>query len=698
MTRAQPVNQRGFLLITVIVILGTLAAIALMLSTSTSMDALLVTKHTDKVTLEYLAEAGAVHASWLLTQSENCSDYESVPETDFGVGRYSAKVSPASGSPVRITGIGKLADGATNQAVIDDVIVYDHSSLRSLVLEPGAEGKDTFIEGDSGHHDHNKGDDKDIRTSSKAGKEYRTLIQFDLSALPSSIRVESAILEIELSNLGSADSVEAHRLLHDWDEMEATWNNADTGNTWESPGGDYEPEPVAAFIPNTTGPQSMDITSVTAAWVKGTWPNYGLILRSPSNSNGQENEYHSSDSSNGPRPKLTITYACECGGNCTDMVGMTLPIAHWKLDDATGFTAVDSIGGHNGTLENGPVWSTSGQIDGALRFDGLNDRVIVPHDDTLSLTSAFTISAWIKNESPTMSGTHRILSKESSGTNDNYWLSEQNGQLWFGVGGQFFSPGGSMALGQWYHVAASFDSAAGEVRMYIDGTELLTQSTSVSLTSNTDSIYIGANWQGEKYWDGLLDDVRLYDTALSSEVVAEVAASAPVGGSGGDPPENTYRDEFNSRSYSGSDGSLTWSTDWLEIGESDGPTSNDEQVRSDGDFDYVLQLRDNDNGGEGVQREANLSGCSTATLSFDFRRVSFDNSNDYVTISASADGGDSWTELDRFSGPANETTYQHSTVDLSTFMATNTRIRFLTSPTLGGNDRFYTDNIQIACQ
>ena len=377
---------------------------------------------------------------------------------------------------------------------------------------------------------------------------------------------------------------------------------------------------------------------------------------------------------------------------------MTLPIAHWKLDDATGFTAVDSIGGHNGTLENGPVWSTSGQIDGALRFDGLNDRVIVPHDDTLSLTSAFTISAWIKNESPTMSGTHRILSKESSGTNDNYWLSEQNGQLWFGVGGQFFSPGGSMALGQWYHVAASFDSAAGEVRMYIDGTELLTQSTSVSLTSNTDSIYIGANWQGEKYWDGLLDDVRLYDTALSSEVVAEVAASAPVGGSGGDPPENTYRDEFNSRSYSGSDGSLTWSTDWLEIGESDGPTSNDEQVRSDGDFDYVLQLRDNDNGGEGVQREANLSGCSTATLSFDFRRVSFDNSNDYVTISASADGGDSWTELDRFSGPANETTYQHSTVDLSTFMATNTRIRFLTSPTLGGNDRFYTDNIQIACQ
>ena len=64
-----------------------------------------------------------------------------------------------------------------------------------------------------------------------------------------------------------------------------------------------------------------------------------------------------------------------------------LPLAHWKLDETSGTIAIDSVGGHDGTLTpiiGGPTW-TAGQIDGGLNFDGNDDHIVIPHGDTLSL-------------------------------------------------------------------------------------------------------------------------------------------------------------------------------------------------------------------------------------------------------------------------------------------------------------------------
>ena len=106
--------------------------------------------------------------------------------------------------------------------------------------------------------------------------------------------------------------------------------------------------------------------------------------------------------------------------------------AHWTLDDGSGLTAVDSVGGHDGTLISDPTWTDSGMLDGGLIFDGVDDYVEVPHADTLSMTSGLTIAAWVYNTSPVFGGTYRILSKEASGANDNYWLSLQGTSL-FGL-------------------------------------------------------------------------------------------------------------------------------------------------------------------------------------------------------------------------------------------------------------------------
>ena len=160
----------------------------------------------------------------------------------------------------------------------------------------------------------------------------------------------------------------------------------------------------------------------------------------------------------------------------------------------------------------------------------------------------------------------------------------------------------------------------------------------------------------------------------------------------------TFRDEFNAVSYAGNNGTQNWTGNWVEFNDDGSASGADEQVVSDGGSNR-LRVQDNDGGGEGVYREADLSGfdaSATAMLTFDYRRNALDDANDYVAIQVSADGGGAWTELARFAGPTNDAAYQGASYDITGYMASNTRIRFISSANLGGGDRVYFDNVQIA--
>jgi VCBS repeat-containing protein len=144
--------------------------------------------------------------------------------------------------------------------------------------------------------------------------------------------------------------------------------------------------------------------------------------------------------------------------------------------------------------------------------------------------------------------------------------------------------------------------------------------------------------------------------------------------------------------YNGSDGTLNWLPQpWTEIGETNGVSSGDVRVVEDLGDNSIRIARS----GRGVSRLADLSGYSAATLTFDYRRVSFDAATDYVMVQASNDDGISWTELGRYSGPGTDSSYVAASYDISTYIAANTMIRFLSSG-LASNDYFYVDNVQIA--
>jgi hypothetical protein len=387
--------------------------------------------------------------------------------------------------------------------------------------------------------------------------------------------------------------------------------------------------------------------------------------------------------------RTILQRALEWAAGADDLTG---PIAHWKLDETSGTTAFDSAGGHDGTLTNGPSWSP-GTIDGGLSFDGSNDFVDVAHQDTLSLAT-FSISAWVYPAA--LSGWQIVVNKGTATDAVNYYMGTSDDEISLGFysGGwvEFTSTSADLSIGRWYHVASTFDDSTGKATLYLDGTPIHGDTTTQHPVPNGQALTLGRSGFGE-YWSGMLDDVRLYDRVLYPEEVSELAAM------GDSVCAGTFRDEFSTQVWSGSDGTLAWATDWLEWDDDGAPSGGDIMVMDDMG-PYSVRIQDDGTGGNGagIRREADLSAYATATLSFDFRRDGPDNAADYVTVDVSDDGGATWTELDRFAGESQNTedpTYQSRSYDITDYRAPNTRIRFQSSPDLGFLDAVYFDNVEI---
>ncbi len=157
---------------------------------------------------------------------------------------------------------------------------------------------------------------------------------------------------------------------------------------------------------------------------------------------------------------------------------------------------------------------------------------------------------------------------------------------------------------------------------------------------------------------------------------------------------DTFRDEFSSVSYSRQDGNANWSIDWNEVGDNGSPNNGQFRVLNNG----TLRLRGAGNaptvlGGPYIEREVDLSGYESATLSFDYRTVGWDAPDD-MEIYVSNDGGGSWNLVQTFSGNQGST-FQNFSTDISIYMSSNTRIAFAEKANQG-NDRFFFDNVQIA--
>ncbi len=225
-------------------------------------------------------------------------------------------------------------------------------------------------------------------------------------------------------------------------------------------------------------------------------------------------------------------------------------VGYWPFDDASGTTARDTSGnGNDGTLVGNAGWGT-GTIVGGLSLNGGSGYVRVPSTVNLEkVTTAVTVCAWVKfgtNLAYAVGDMQSVARKVISETDNtapytSYDLVAQD------AGGGTFRPriavtrasdsargsclGNAHAYGSWYHLAGVFDGTT--LRIYVNGTEEANAAFSGTLLQTTQALCIGRYGTVADPVNGLIDDFRLYNRALSAVEVQTLyntaAPPAPFG-------------------------------------------------------------------------------------------------------------------------------------------------------------------------
>jgi parallel beta-helix repeat protein len=330
--------------------------------------------------------------------------------------------------------------------------------------------------------------------------------------------------------------------------------------------------------------------------------------------------------------------------------------ALWELDESSGAIAYDSSdNGIDGSLEpSSPLWQPAGgQLDGALEFDGFNDCVFIPNESRFDITDQVTVSAWIKvnaferdwqsivTKGDSAWRLHRLRDTNSIAFNCNLYPNS------WGAKGSI-----NVNNGQWHHVAGVYDET--QAYLYVDGV-LDNSEAAVGLIGTNDyPVMIGENAeQPGRFWNGLIDDVRIYTCALGpSEVyllysnICYVDADATGNNNG-----SSWTDAFNYLQ----DALAAQATSLCEIHVAEGtykPDANSSNPSGTGDRAATFQLINGvslKGGYAGFgQPDPNARDCDLyeTTLSGDINTPGDDTDNCYHVVTSS--GCDLNTVLEGF--------------------------------------------------
>ena len=169
--------------------------------------------------------------------------------------------------------------------------------------------------------------------------------------------------------------------------------------------------------------------------------------------------------------------------------------------------------------------SSFAQPASGLHFDGINDNISFPVQPALNISAAITIETWIK---PTKSsGVQDIISKARSGADNGYLLRTLSGwstiDFWLYMNGfgwrRLSVPFGSSKLGQWHHIAATYDGKV--MRVFINGVQAGQLNFSGSIITNNNPLTIGSQTGYTTYFGGVLDETRIWNRALSQCEIAQ---------------------------------------------------------------------------------------------------------------------------------------------------------------------------------
>lgn len=311
-------------------------------------------------------------------------------------------------------------------------------------------------------------------------------------------------------------------------------------------------EATLTVVGDTTGPKLMSVTATSTAEVHAVFDEaLGASANTASNyaiTGGAGPSVTSAELQAGSKTvKLTVSPELQEGVDYTltvtgvkDEAGNDIQAAHsqktfryaaglvgwWTFDDRSGTTAADSSpSGNDGTVNGTATWTT-GTIGGALEFDG-STYVAIPNEADYDLANAVSYSVWIKVGSSPVDW-FGVITKY-----DNMNLQRRQSEnylTWQTAGLTDYQLDASTNVldGQWHHVACTYDGSMK--RIYVDGSLDGEAAATGSIDTTDTQVEIGRNgrWQDLEFV-GVMDDVRIYNRAITLEEVQALYAM----GSGG---------------------------------------------------------------------------------------------------------------------------------------------------------------------
>ncbi|MEI6669427.1 MAG: LamG domain-containing protein [Acidobacteriota bacterium] len=193
----------------------------------------------------------------------------------------------------------------------------------------------------------------------------------------------------------------------------------------------------------------------------------------------------------------------------------TGPVAYYPFNG----NANDESGNKNHGTVTGATLTTdrSGTPNSAYAFNGAGNLISVPHSPSLSFDNDMTVAAWVK----TADTFGAIAAQHNGGGDGNFLLSVTDGKLIFGRSANFWMSN-PVADARWHHVAGVYDNTRHLVSHYVDGVMVSSKADAAPLPNRAIALTIGDESSRSYGLEAVIDDVRLYNRALSDAEIRQL--------------------------------------------------------------------------------------------------------------------------------------------------------------------------------
>jgi len=455
---------------------------------------------------------------------------------------------PNTSGPLRIAG-NSVWDEEFFDGTIDDVRVYSRTLSQAEIVGDS----ETPVSGGSGPP---PGDTTPPNLSLAApagGSSVSGTVNVDATA-SDDVGVQSVQFKLDGQDLGTLDTAAPYRVL--WDTRSTTNGTHQlTAVARDAAGNIGTATAVSVTVQNDTTVPTVSLTAPSAgATVSGSvtvrataaddvgvqdvqFRLDGQNLGAADTSAPYEVSWDTRSATNGTH-QLTAVARDAAGNTRTSSPAASVTVqkqiavaglvAAYAFEEGAGTVVGDASGRGNPGMVSGATWTTAGRNGKALSFDGVDDWVTVADAPSLDLSTAMTLEAWVKPD--LLSRPWQSLFVKEAPNSLAYALyltgggTAQVNAWWTDAQGMYANP---VQQGVWTHVAVT--AGANTMRLYVNGAQVRSKAISGSLPATTGALRIGGNavWANE-FFDGTLDDVRIYNRALT---VMEIQAdrSNPVG-------------------------------------------------------------------------------------------------------------------------------------------------------------------------